>query len=313
MVGQGIVSGNMTGDRTYSGRQTFAQGASGAGIQVTYGSNIWYVDGGKSTAVTGDGTTWDKAFLTITEAVAKAGNDDIIFIAYAVYAEAAKVAITQHGLRLIGVNPTRTFGGAGLITTNHSDDLMSVNANRVEITGLTFWCNTGGKNGIVFGETYDPWHCYVHNCYFGTSAQDGSGGEYGIKLNETNDCSDTTIENCTFHDFNTAGIVIKATRSRVENCIFQIYNGKIGIDYQQSGSVNPEGICLNNNMVGWGAGSNGCTGIQVAGAVTAGRILIARNVIANCETNVTGTTVDAGFCQNWADESAATYLGVDAS
>ncbi len=311
MVRDGTVSGDMYGDRNYLGRINFSQGTSGLGLPITYGSSIWYVDKGKSTGVTGDGTTWDKAFLTITEAVAKAGDDDVIFIGYGTYAEAAKIAITQHGLRIIGINPTRTFGGAGLITTEHLDDLMSVNANRVEITGLTFWCNTGGKNGIVFGESYDPWHCYVHNCYFGTSAQDGSGGEYGIKLNETNDCSDTVIENCTFHDFNTSAIVVKATRSRIENCIFQIYDGKTGIEYQQTAGANPDGVCLNNYMIGWGSGSNGCTGIKFSNSINAGRMLVAKNIITNCETLVTANGCTEGFVANQSYESATTYLGID--
>ncbi len=57
----GPISGNYTGERNYTGRNTFFQGASGAGIQITMDSNIWYVDKGKTTGVTGGGTTWDDA------------------------------------------------------------------------------------------------------------------------------------------------------------------------------------------------------------------------------------------------------------
>ena len=309
MAKAGPVTGTYSGERTYTGRTTFAQGASGSDVQITMGSSIWYVDKGKSTGVTGGGTTWDDAFLTITEAVAAAGNDDVIYIGYGTYAEAATIAITQHGLRIIGINPTRTFGGVALITTTCADDLMTINANRVEVTGLTFFCNTNAKSGIVFGETYDPWHCYVHNCYFGYSGQDGAGGEYGIKLNETNDCSDTIIENCTFHDLCTAGIVVKATRSRIENCIFQIYTGKIGIHYEQTGHANPDGVCLRNYMIGWGSG---CTGIEIDNSINAGRLMIADNKICNCTTvAITTDKAQVGIVQNQAPENATTYLGID--
>ena len=306
----------MTGDRSYTGRNTFYQGASGAGIQLTYGSSIWYVDKGKSTGVTGDGTTWDKAFLTITEAVAKAGNDDVIFIGYGVYDEVATIAITQHGLRIIGTNPTgRTFGGCGLISTTGADDLMTINANRVEVMGLAFWCETNAKSGIVFGESYDPWHCHIHDCFFGYSGMDGNGGEYGIKLNETNDCSDTVIERCTFHGLCTAGVAVKATRSTIQDCVFQVYPATAGIAYSQVGGANPDGICINNYFIGWGAtgGTNACTGIEFGSAINAGRMLVAKNIITNCDTLVTSASVDVGFVQNHSYESATSYLGVDGS
>jgi len=316
MVRDGTVSGDMRGDRVYHDNVTFAQGTSGTGIQITYGSKIWYVDKGKSTGVTGDGMTWAKAFLTITEAIAKAGNDDVIFIGYGVYDEAATIAITQHGLRIFGPNPTgRTFGGAGLISTTSADDLMTINANRVEIAGLAFWCETNAKSGIVFGETYDPWHCFIHDCFFGYSGMDGNGGEYGLKINETNDCSDTVIERCTFHGLCTAGIALKATRSTIQDCVFQVYPATAGIAYSQVGGANPDGICLNNYFIGWGAtgGTNACTGIEFGSAINPGRMLVARNIITNCDTNITASTVDVGASANQADESATTYLGVDAS
>ena len=108
----GTISGTYTGNRNYLGRVSFAQGVSGAGVQVVKDSQIWYVDKNKtSPAASGDGLTWDGAFLTVTEAVDAAGDYDVIFIGHGVYSEAATLAITQTGLKIFGAGSSGFIWG----------------------------------------------------------------------------------------------------------------------------------------------------------------------------------------------------------
>ena len=104
----GVVSGIYTGDRKYTGRISFAQGASGSGLSfVKKDTQIWYVDSGKtSPAASGDGLTWDTAFITLAEAVTAAGDYDTILVAPNSIETIATggITITQDGLRIIGAN-----------------------------------------------------------------------------------------------------------------------------------------------------------------------------------------------------------------
>ena len=68
-------------------------------------------------------------------------------------------------------------------------------------------------------------------------------------------------------------------------------------------------------MIGWGAtgATNLCTGIEFGSAINPGRMMVIGNVITNCDTLITAASVAVGASTNTTDESAATFLGIDAA
>jgi len=313
MVRDGTVSGDMYGDRIYHDRVSFAQGAAGAGLQVIKDSQVWYVDGLKtSPAASGDGLTWDKAFLTLTEAVAAAGDYDVIFVGPGYYSEAATINIDQHGLKIFGTGNGAQWGPCGFGSATSTDHILTINANRVEIAGLAFWCLTDGKDGIRIGTTYDSWNTWIHDCAFGTGVGGNTLGEYGIKVNETEDCANTLIENNYFNYLSTAAIVVNATRCTIRNNI--IWSSAIGIDCQLTADTRANCAILDNYLVGRGTEVSGDIGIKLnATEATDGTILIANNIITNFSTNITNAKSVLSQVNNETAADASTYLQVDAS
>ena len=310
---QGIVSGDYYGDRIYHDRVSFAQGAAGAGLQVIKDSQVWYVDGLKtSPAASGDGLTWDKAFLTLTEAVAAAGDYDVIFVGPGYYSEAATINIDQHGLKIFGTGNGAQWGPCGFGSATSTDHILTINANRVEIAGLAFWCLTDGKDGIRIGTTYDSWNTWIHDCAFGTGVGGNTLGEYGIKVNETEDCANTLIENNYFHYMSTAAIVVNATRCTIRNNI--IWSSAIGIDCELTADTRANCAILDNYLVGRGTEVTGDIGIKLnATEATDGTILIANNIITNFSTNITAAKSVLSQVNNETAADATSYLQVDAS
>jgi len=309
MVRDGTVSGIMSGNRTWTGRNTFYQGISGAGLQVVKDSQVWYVDKNKtSPAASGDGLTWDTAFLTLTEAVAAAGSYDTIFVAPGYYSEAAVIDIDVKGLKIFGTGNGAQWGPCGFGSATSADTILTINADRVEIAGLAFWCLTDGKNGIEIATTYDAWNTWIHDCAFGTGVGGNTLGEYGIKVNETEDAANTLIENCYFHYMSTAAIVVNATRATIRNNI--IWSSSIGIDCENTADTRANCAILDNYIVGRNAG----TGIKLnATEATDGTILLANNIVTNFTTNITNGKSVLSQVNNQTAADASSYLQVDAS
>lgn len=281
MTNFGEISGDVTGDKTFKGFCTFYQGISGSGVQVVKDSNIWYVDKNKtSPASSGDGKSWENAFLTVTEAISAAGNYDIIFIGQGVYSEAATLTITQTGLKIFGAGTSGyIWGPTSLKSDTCADHLIKVEANGVEIAGLDFIANTNAKDAIRLATTADIYKTHIHDCHFGAS-----NGEYGVYIGDTYDAVDTHIERCEFNDLVTAGIRLNGTRCKVTNCLFFVPASGIGIEYVPDTGDRPNSAILHNYMMG---SSSSDTGIKITNSPTAGTFIIADNYIANCNTSIT--------------------------
>ena len=234
-------------------------------------SNVWFVDSTKS----GGGTSWDDAFTTLTAAVAAATAWDIIYIAGGDYDEGAAVAITQEGLKIIGMG-NQNQHIAMLYSTSASHHLMTINANHVEIAGLGFTQTKDTKNGIMVSTTASYHKCYIHDCRF-----DGYGaGEYGVHGGTTYDSPDIIVENCRFHSWQTAAIYMYCTRFLVQNNLIHTVAAKIGIHLPATGGSRPGGFCINNNILGVNSTD---TGISVA-AVDAGMLFLSGNWVCGCGT-----------------------------
>lgn len=302
----GTISGEYTGDRTFTGRCTFYQGISGAGLQVVKDSQVWYVDKNKtSPAASGNGLSWDEAFLTVTEAIAAAGNYDVIFIGQGVYSEAATLAITQTGLKIFGAGTSGfIWGPTSLKSDTCADDLITIDSNGVEIAGLDFICNTADKSAIVMGGTSTTYKTHLHDCHFG-----GGTGAYGIKCDLTQDTVDMHVDRCEFYNYASAGILLSGTRCKVTNCLFFVPAAGIGIDIRDTGDNRPDKLIAGNMIIG----SNSTdTGIKIPSTEpTDGTLLVFNNCVTNCSTNITQDKSDAGVVNNPTYANGAALAQVD--
>lgn len=296
------------GPYTWGQHVTFSQGVGGVGIAVPEGSNIWYVDKNRSSS--GKGSSWGEAFLTLTEAVAVAGAYDTIIMGRGYYQEAATIEITstQRGLKIFGPTTGGVATSNGLSSATSGADILYINADDVEIAGITFWCLTNGKNGITVGEDYDGYNNWIHDCCFITGTAGNTLGEYGIKANANDDCVGLLIENNYFHYLSTAAIAVHATRATVRNNI--IWSSSIGIDVQNTGASRACCIVADNYIVGMNLG----TGIKLASTeATDGNILLVNNAITNFTTNITSAKSVLSQVNNQTAADATSYLQVDAS
>ena len=273
--------------------------------------DIWYVDKNKSSGVSGSGKTWASAFMTLTEAVAAAGAYDTIYMGHGLYAEAATIEIvsTQRGLKIFGPGTGGVATTDGISSATSGDTILIINADKVEIAGITFWCLTDTKHGIDIGEDYDGYDNWIHDCSFATGTADNTKGEYGIKLNNTDDCVGTLIENCYFHYMSTAAIVVAATRCTIRNNT--IWTSAIGVDLEQSAGSFVCCLVADNYIIG---NNSSDTGIKLASTeATDGSILLANNIITNCATNITTGKSVMSQVNNQTAADASTYLQIDAS
>jgi len=230
----GKVSGNVKGKLNFLDQCTFAQGAGGiGGPQVPKDSTIWYVDGSKADpAASGEGKTWDGAFLTIGEAIAAAGRMDIIYVAAkditdftgdpSSYEENITIPATHDGLAIIGVSRGLTQGGLpqlkdGDNTTQH---ILRVRAPGCLIANLGFngAGNTGG--GILFDDDYSTkcafgttiYGCHFKNCK-GSTATDARTGA-AIEWSSTGNSWQILISGCHFYK-NVCDVLLPGTSNTV--------------------------------------------------------------------------------------------------
>lgn len=99
--------------------------------------HTWYVNGSKSSS--GNGTSEAKAFVTLAEALTAASDGDKIKIAAGTYTGSGNIGLT--------VDKNLTFekygDGEAIFDAQGQGRILNVNANSMNITGLTF------KNGKV--------------------------------------------------------------------------------------------------------------------------------------------------------------------
>jgi len=282
----------------------------GNGLVNTPGK-VYYVDKNKTSGVSGSGRSWDDAFMTLTEAVAAATAYDIIYMGRGYYTEAATITIssTQRGLKIFGPTTGGVATSNGLSSATSTDDILIIDADDVEIAGITFWCLTNAKSGIIVGNDYDGYSNWIHDCCFLTGNADNNLGEYGIKVDNTDDCVGTLIENNTFYFMSTAGITVGATRVTIRNNI--IWSNSIGIDATAITAGAHSGLAIyDNKLIGRASGST--VGIELASPIE-GHILIANNIVSNFDTNITTGVAELSIINNQTGASAATYKQVDTS
>ena len=209
------------GPTRFSNYIDFEQGSS-AGI-IT-GSSIYYVDASLSSS--GNGKSWNGAFITIAEAVAASlaagGTYDTIFIKgtentgdTSDFAESVSITAAQTGLRIIGIGNSPE----GVLWTVGTAEgtILTVAAKDVYVAGIRFRPN-GATTGKAVSLASTAIGFTAENCVFRSTVETALQGIY---MDST---PDVTISDCKFTSLAT-GIFGDASvktiyRLRVLNCLF---------------------------------------------------------------------------------------------
>ena len=230
-------------------------------LAIGYGNtkgNIWYVDGDLATG--GTGQSWGDAFSNISNAIAAAGDDDVIFVGQGQYKEAATINITQANLKLIA---SHRGPNKALIRTeirqhgNVDTPCITVNVHGVEIAGFRitpYSSNTG--TGIRLGSTANTYGTYIHDNYFyQVEVGDAMANAITLGVDSSHDCDSTYISNNHFfaggNRTNGVGIIEwnAATRSVIEgNTFFQYTNHDANYAINIFNAPGYRGQILNNNF-----------------------------------------------------------------
>ncbi len=226
-----FISGGRYGMHSGSGRFKNAQIdnlliVAGGQITPATAGVIWHVDGNRSAS--GDGKSWNTAFITIQEAhdAAATMRGDIILIApiigdtlntttganYASRGYGENVLVTKEGLHFLGVGHGR-----------RRSELRPVDAT----TKYPFTGEIGGNNVAAFGFVVLARNTTIENLSFdcttnaawGETSGDAAGiyiGDgYRIDTAYAYDCSDTRIINCCF-SYGDYGIYLDGSNQQIE-------------------------------------------------------------------------------------------------
>ena len=172
-----IVSGlkmNITANVFYPGDYQYNNATTFVNITVNPAITVWYVNGSKESS--GNGTTPETAFKTLQEALNKAPEDSTIYIAQGTYTGENNINLT------IDKNLTFVIYGDGevIFDAQFNSRIWTVNAGRINITGLTF------KNGkeenvcgaIFFNQTLN--NSYINAIFIDNSVVEGLAGGVGF-------------------------------------------------------------------------------------------------------------------------------------
>lgn len=308
----GNISEEVNGNLKFLGRTTFAQGVAGYGLQMKKDTQIWYVDSGKTgPAASGNGENWDEAFLTLAEAVAVAGNYDVILIAEnSIQTIAATgIVITQTGLKIFGANACEGIQAAALKCTGTAP-MFIVAADRVEIAYLNL-SQRGAYPCIQIGTDAQSiaaagiYQTYIHHCNF-----DGYGiATYGVCPNQTGtvDTVNLVVEDCYFKGHITASIVCNGTRESHRRNTISVLADSIGFDVRKTGGSR-EYTVISDNLLFGVSGSTTC-GIKTAGNITAGLAIWARNLLSGSwNTTIGNSTGDHGVLNYAGSTTGGTLI-----
>ena len=226
----GKVSGDVKGNLKFLGQCTFTQGM----IGVANGGDTYYVDSSRSAS--GSGKSWDQAYITIAEAVAKSLAMDGVYDTILVkggsttvetsdYAESVSVTVAQVGLRIIGVGN----GPEGVMWTVGAQDetILTWAAKDGYISGFRFRPN-GAATGKAIDLAVTALGSTIENCIFRSTTETAA---YGIYIESA---ADITIRNNVFTSVDTAiygnASVKTIYRCRILNNLFDDKVDSAGIN-----------------------------------------------------------------------------------
>ena len=143
-----IVTGlteNVTATVFYAGDYKYNNATTTVNIRVNPAVTVWYVNGSKASS--GNGTTPDNAFKTLKEALNKAPENSTIYIAQGAYTGENNINLTVNK----NLNFINYGAGEVIFDAEGLSRIWTVNAGRINITGLTF---KNGKEQSVCGAIF---------------------------------------------------------------------------------------------------------------------------------------------------------------
>ena len=228
----GDVTGNYTGNRRFTGQCQFDQTITGM-IGVPGTGKIWYVDKNKAGGVTGDGTSWLAAFLTVTEGFAALSDYDVLIIAPGNYDEAGTLNLTNlNGVKIFGYGTGFQWneGSTCIRDVISGEDLVLLdNCKSTEIAGIAF-INSQAFDGITFASGCYSTH--IHDCSFVGDVGGGAIGDIAIDLVSGSFAPDLYIHHCRFLHMDEAGInmsISSIQRFVMHDCLFIVPDAAFGI------------------------------------------------------------------------------------
>jgi len=166
-------------------------------IQVA--NNLWYVDG--TVGGSGDGTSWETAFMTIAEGITAAGDYDLVLVADGTYNE---IDLTFNGKKIYlkGVDH-HTAGEHPVIDCRQAGRGFYFGSDETRDSAIDNFTIRGGEvndayGGAVFCESSSP---TITNCIFCDNKVTDVDGEWGNDLGGAICCwsnSSPTIRDCIF-------------------------------------------------------------------------------------------------------------------
>jgi hypothetical protein len=179
--------------------------------------NIWYADSTVTTS--GSGKTWERATLTIAEAVALASAGDTILISGS-FTEAVTVSLA--GLRIIGVGT-----GPNMATWTAAADAVCLTLSAVNclVSNIKFRPPARSSGSPAAVKLSGAGYTTIKGCRF-----QGKATSYYAIYSPVCDSDNVTIEDCEFIYMNTAtyGAAILGVEAgglsynswKIKNCIF---------------------------------------------------------------------------------------------
>lgn len=267
------------GPYTFSEPIAFAQGVSGTN---TPGA-IYYVS--RNVGSTGDGLSWDTAFLTIKEAITQvnadytagtakgqsAGRNSYIYVGEGWYSETPST-LTANDVHIIGVAPgshdaTVLYGSAtaGGFDIGAGGPALQLTCSNVTLANLGFF-----THDVLYAAVQDGGH-----------ASDGH-------LSATANSYNNRLVNCNFirdvADGEIGGLDCVSNEGPiVENCTFSTSCKDFGVRIRSNGVTNPVNVGIHNSRF---------TGTPIAVDANAGHNAIVKDCVIMDDTTDRPDTID---------------------
>jgi hypothetical protein len=305
----GWHSGNVHARNITTNGQLSVKGAQVVGTLPLVSGKTWYVN--PNLSKNGDGTSMAGGFTNITDALAVAGNYDVILVSQAsiMTCPTAGWTITKTGLKIIGDNSHPGTQANAIKKIAGTTPIFTIKADRVEIANLCL-SQRIAYAAIAIGDTAGQayYQVYIHDC----NIEGQSGSTYGITpgpegaaANDQCDPVNLVVENCTFRGFAVAAITANGTRDAYLDNMIYVTTNALGINYLPASAGDRDyTTIIGNQFVGLSATTT--KGILFASTPTVGTLALANNYLSGT-WNVTITDTGSG-CMNYAGDGSGGAL-----
>jgi len=269
--------------------------------------DVFYVS---KRGASGDGRSWTKSFLTITEGIAALTNNDTLIIGAGNFDEDLKITLDEvENVRIFGNNAGMQWGEGftNWRSVISGDDLFDIqNCRGVEIGGIGFIVPTDNKDAIQF-VTELSYSIHIHDCSFIGDCGGGAAMAEGIGSPAATLLCDLFVHDCRFFRVKTA-MKFPGQRYVIEKNLYVVPASGYGI--REIDQPNSFGLIDSNMFLGSASGDYGI----FTTTATAGNFMVSRNRFCNFEdTKAINQTaeVSVNFVDNLEDHAEGADRKVD--